>query len=280
MYQVMDKIEAPSTALATQLRDDRGDLNGTSPAISPSLSSVIKQVSVALRVVKDQIISRSNTSALGFPLPSLLTVASAWKCIIEGRLRMTTSSARTISWRKRCQLLRSRIEELIEAGSKVSEMKETALKARLDAEARAEELKCALRKNEELSGVLEKQQQALALAEQATAREEQHIRNEVSLQREVQVLTEALSVLEGRLETLQLEAKKSAAMPQQSLGRSPSTSTISLSIMGESENNDSQDALASMLALRGAIVVGEVTIITLNAKLFIFLVFLILNSVC
>lgn len=233
---------------------ERSDLNTTtSRVLTQDLSDALVSFSSAVEKANSVLTGGvRGTDATKVSLSTFLSAGWVWNWLVDGRGKANTSSvsgALTQScWRKRCRVQRQLLEQQVAAGESVGALSDSLANVRVELAEKSQQLSCALRRGEELTSMLDKQTQALAASELVAAREAERAKKQAALEQEVCVLTEAIAVLEGRLEIAQAEARK---------GGGGSSGGSGLSPQGSNEVWEGGDGAASAAALRGAIILGR-----------------------
>jgi len=173
-------------------------------------------------------------------------------------------------------MVRSYLEQQLVEGEGAALLKDSLRQLKAELEASKEELRCSIRRGQELGALIDKQSSALLAAEEVARKEQQRARREVELQKEVKTLTEALDVIQGKLEGTQGELKRATSFAggggggMTGTGASAATASNTSSgnsSYGTSENiweagvgygygGDGASSVSVSLALRGALLVG------------------------
>lgn len=230
------------------LLSERSDFNAVAVSLSePGGTGIVSEAlqTVCCRITCTVAETRINTKVgRAATVSALLEVSAAWAWLVDGRLREEGgSSLVACTWRRRCRALRDAVERSVAAAESISDIQQALARATAAAEERGEQLQTSVRRVRELEEVLYKQKALLVAAEDARVQERARAQKDEALQREVEVLREALEVLEGRLESATQEGRRSQS--QATAGS------------GGGAHWDAGMEGPSTTALRGALLVGR-----------------------
>lgn len=204
---------------------ERSDFNCIA-ASSVGTGSATGAVSAAVShacVLLSQVVADANIQAQVGPaatMSALLEASGAWAWLVDGRLREEGGSALVAcTWRRRCRLLRDAVERSSVAAESLADLQLALSRVTVAEEERSEQLQASVRRVAELEDLLGKQKALLVAAEEAKHQVKARALKEDALQREVDVLREALEVLEGRLEAATQDSRRPLGQTQGAAGQ-------------------------------------------------------------